>query len=129
MSVAIGANGETLVLDQVNNRIARFSRDGTPLEPLPLTLRTPRDQVIRPARIGHLQVRFDGSARALYVGVSARTDKDERWHQVAQGSGRSVKLEWPREWLRSDAIVEELEIEFVFAPGAKGSHLTRMLLY
>ena len=111
---AVDATPQGLVIDTLGDR---------------LTLRTPRDQVIRPARIGNLQVRFDGPAQALYIGVSARTDKDDRWHQVAQGSGTAVKLEWPRKWLGDDTIVEELEIEFVFAPGAKGSRLTRMLLY
>ena len=41
MALAVGERGETLVLDQVNGRIARWDASGAPLPPWPLALRTP----------------------------------------------------------------------------------------
>src|SRR6185503_11895427 len=69
MSIAIGPNGETLVLDQVNGRIARFSRAGAPLDPLPLALKTPRDLAVGP----------HGEIAVLDPGSDSVTIGDKSW--------------------------------------------------
>ncbi len=43
MSLVVGKDGTTWVLDQVNNRIVRFDKSGAPLEPIPLTLKAPQE--------------------------------------------------------------------------------------
>jgi hypothetical protein len=48
MALAVGARGETLVLDQVNGRIARWDASGAPLPPWTLPLRAPRDLSVGP---------------------------------------------------------------------------------
>lgn len=46
MSLVVGKDGTTWVLDQVNNRIVRFDKSGAPLEPIPLSLKAPQELAI-----------------------------------------------------------------------------------
>ena len=46
MSLAIDANGVTWVLDQVNDRIVRYGKDGKVLDTIPLTVKGAQDIVI-----------------------------------------------------------------------------------
>ncbi|MEO8847566.1 MAG: hypothetical protein ABI440_02900 [Casimicrobiaceae bacterium] len=94
-----------------------------------LTLRTAPDQVIRPSHIGNLRLHFDGPAPLVYLSVSARSAGDDQWRQVAHSSGASARIEWPPQWLQRDTIVDDLEIEMMFAPATKDLRLARVLLY
>ena len=55
MSLAVGPDGSSYVLDQVNGRIARFGPDGKAQEPIPVTQQAPQD----------LAVAKDGTALVL----------------------------------------------------------------
>ncbi|MGC4121466.1 MAG: hypothetical protein QM765_44200 [Myxococcales bacterium] len=46
MSLTIGPDGTSYVLDQVNGRIVRFGPDGKPLEPIPVTQQAPQDLAV-----------------------------------------------------------------------------------
>jgi hypothetical protein len=94
-----------------------------------LTLRSPPDLVIRPASLDRLALRFDGSAQVHHAVIYAKADGDDRWQVIARAQGPDIALEWPATWRARDAIVERLELELAFAPGADGSHLTDVLLY
>lgn len=48
MSVTVDRRGDVLVLDQVNGRIQRWGRDGTPLAPINVTQRAPQDVAVGP---------------------------------------------------------------------------------
>ncbi len=93
-----------------------------------VTLRSPADLVIRPAAIGRLTLRFDGASLNHAV-VYAKANGDDRWHVVARSRSDTAALQWPSEWLKSGAIVEQIELELAFAPGANGSRLLRIALY
>jgi hypothetical protein len=113
MSLAMTQRGDTLVLDQVNGRIARFDAAGGPLPPLPLALRTPRDiaigpggeiAVLDPAAASVALFAPDGAARgvvrienaALATGLVFEpggiwVETDHAWQvRVADGEGRPL---------------------------------------
>ncbi|MFN7133438.1 MAG: hypothetical protein ACK4N5_15265, partial [Myxococcales bacterium] len=46
MSLSVAPDGTTLVLDQVNGRIVRYSRDGVPTDSMQVTLQGPQDIVV-----------------------------------------------------------------------------------
>jgi Bacterial Ig domain len=94
-----------------------------------LTLRSPPDQVIRPRSIAHGLVRLDGPAKLQYVAVYAKADGDDRWRPVARAHDTAFTFDWPADWLRDGRIVERIELELGFEPGADGSRLARVLLY
>ncbi len=92
-------------------------------------MRSPGDQVIRPATIKSLHLRFDGARVPQYVTVAARTGAQAQWRVVGQAAGTAVALDWPREWLDGRTIVEQIELELHFPPGAGKPNLTRVLLF
>jgi hypothetical protein len=94
-----------------------------------MTLRSPADQVIHPQDIGRMFMRFDGPAKLVYAVVSARADGDTKWRVVATAKTTDFALKWPEQWVRNHFIVNQLEMELFFAPGAAESNLSRVLLY
>src|SRR5665213_3452801 len=60
-----------------------------------LTLRSPEDQVVRPALIGRLMLRFEGPARVNLAVVYAKASGDDRWRAVALSNSSTLVLEWP----------------------------------
>jgi hypothetical protein len=94
-----------------------------------LTLRSPPDQVIRPAAVSQLAMRFEGVAQVHHAVVYAKASGEDRWRVIARAHGSAITFDWPAEWLRKDTIIEQLELELAFAPGADGARLTRVLLY
>ncbi len=94
-----------------------------------LTLRSPPDQVIRPDVIKQLLLRIDGPGKLDYAVISAHADGDNQWRVVAQARDSSIALVWPKPWLAGNTIVDQLELELFFTPGAAHSRLTRVLLY
>jgi hypothetical protein len=48
MSFTVGPEGTLLVLDQVNGRIARYDRNGQPLEPIPVSQTLPHELAVAP---------------------------------------------------------------------------------
>lgn len=94
-----------------------------------LTLRSPPDQVIRPSRIGRLMLRLEGAAKINYAVVYAKGSGEDRPRIIARARDDTITLDWPADWLRNDTVIEQLELELAFAPGADGSRLTRVLLY
>jgi hypothetical protein len=93
-----------------------------------MTLVSPPDQVIRPARIGRIFLRFASGAEPSHLKVFAQTDPGEPWTYVGQSTTSSVALTWPAEW-RDDRIVERLKLELSAAPGGEPLTLSRVLLY
>ena len=94
-----------------------------------LTLLSPPDQVIRPARIDRLALRFDGSVRPARIRVAARADAKAAWRDVGSAKGTELALAWPAEWRNERTIVERLRIDLTFAPDAGPATLSRVLLY
>jgi hypothetical protein len=94
-----------------------------------LVLRSPADQLIRPARIARLLLRLEGSAGIADVGVRARLAGDTAWREVAHGTGNVVAFDWPQAWRSPPTLVEQIEVALTLAPGANGARLTRVLLY
>ncbi|MBS0321857.1 MAG: hypothetical protein JSR18_15035 [Proteobacteria bacterium] len=94
-----------------------------------MRMRSPPDQVIRPATIKSLLLRFDGTRVPHFVTVAARTGPQAEWRNVGRTSGNAMTFEWPAEWLDGKTIVEELELELHFPPGTDKPLLTRVLLY
>ena len=95
-----------------------------------VTLLSPPDQVVRPARIERLVLRFARDARPSHVKVSAQVTTNDAWRTVGSAAGPGdVVLDWPAEWRNPRTIVERLKIEFAFAGDSEASVLSRVLLY
>ncbi len=93
-----------------------------------MRLRSPADQVIRPSSITHAELRFEGAATLLEAVAYAKLAGDDRWQAVGRSRGTTLAFEWPAGWKDPRAIVERVEFELAFAPGAAGSHLTAIAL-
>jgi hypothetical protein len=115
MALAMGQRGETLVLDQVNGRIARWDSAGAPMPPWPLSLRTPRDLAVGPRgevaaldptgdRVVLLGV--DGAekeslpirgahAKEASLATSLSVERDGVWVEI--GHAWNVRIDEPRE--------------------------------
>ena len=94
-----------------------------------LTLRSMPDLVVRPRSVDRLALRFEGPVDLTNATVYAKASGDDRWHVVGRGRGNDIVLDWPKAWRDDRTIVERLELELTFAPGADGAKLTRLLLY
>ncbi|HVO89623.1 MAG TPA: hypothetical protein VMV45_13855 [Casimicrobiaceae bacterium] len=93
-----------------------------------VTLLSPGDQVIRPANIERLLLRWEGDARPAKVSVAAQIDPDGPWIDVGSASGQ-VALKWPAKWMREDTIVQRIKLEVTFPPEVRSATLSRVLLY
>ena len=94
------------------------------------TITSPQDQVIRPARIDRLVLRFADAAIPVRVSVSARTGPKAEWRAIGAAAGANeIPLTWPAAWRDGRTIVEQLRIELAFAPETTQATLTRVLLY
>jgi hypothetical protein len=87
------------------------------------------DLVVRPRSVDRLALRFEGPVDLTNATVYAKASGDDRWHVVGRGRGNDIVLDWPKAWRDDRTIVERLELELTFAPGADGAKLTRLLLY
>ena len=94
-----------------------------------LTLLSPPDQVVRPARIARLSLRFDGDIRPARVQVAAQIAPDGAWRDIGSANGPDVALAWPAAWRDGATIVERLRIELAFAADAGAARLSRVVLY
>jgi hypothetical protein len=94
-----------------------------------LTLRSMPDLVIRPSSVDRLALRFGGRVDLTNATVYAKASGDDRWQVVGRGHGNDIVLDWPKAWRGRETIVERLELELTFAPGADGAKLARLLLY
>lgn len=65
LSISVDRQGNTYVLDQVNGRILRFDKDGTPLEPFKVTQQTPHDVI--PTSVGTTLVMDPRRDRSIAV--------------------------------------------------------------
>ena len=94
------------------------------------TIASPPDQVIRPARIDRLVLRFAEGVTPVRVDVSARTGPDAAWHPVGTAAGATdLPLAWPAAWRDGRTIVEQIKVELAFAPDTAQARLQRVLLY
>jgi hypothetical protein len=94
-----------------------------------LTLLSPPDQVIRPARIDRLVLRFDGNARPSRVRVAAQIVPGSAWRDVGEATRTELALRWPTAWRDGRTIVERLRLELSFPSGTGQSTMSRVLLY
>jgi hypothetical protein len=100
MALAAGARGETLVLDQVNGRIARWSASGAPLPPWALPSRTPRDIAVGPG--GEVAVLDPGAGQVTLfdAGGAAKGALPIRGAHIADAAlATSVSLERDGVWV------------------------------
>jgi len=94
-----------------------------------MTLLSPPDQVIRPAEIDRLVLRFSGTT-PVRTKAFARRDAVSDWVQVADAPGTDIALRWPAPWHDDPrAIVEQIRIEISFPAGTRDAKLARVLLY
>ena len=100
----------------------RPDRDG-------VSILSPTDQVIRPAQIERLVMRFRGETQPAAVKVHAQLKPDDAWREIGAATGTDVRLRWPAAWLQPQTVVERIKIELTFAPGAGAATLSRVLLY
>ncbi|HEX6003817.1 MAG TPA: hypothetical protein VFZ14_07460 [Burkholderiales bacterium] len=94
-----------------------------------VTLLSPPDQVVRPARIDRLILRFVHDAGPSDVKVSARVTANGAWRSIGAAARPDVDLNWPVEWRNARTIVERLKIELTFAHDSEPLALSRVLLY
>jgi hypothetical protein len=94
-----------------------------------VTLLSPSDQVVHPARMKSLVLRFDGPVIASRVQVWARDEPNGAWHAVGAAAGPEVTFAWPRAWRNRQTIVEQLKISLAFPADAAPAQLSRVLLY
>jgi hypothetical protein len=94
-----------------------------------VTLLSPPDQLILPARIDRLLMRFENNAAPMRVTVAAQPGPASPWTTVGDASGNEVLLHWPTRWKNDSTIVERLRIELKFAPGAESFALSDIVLY
>ncbi len=94
-----------------------------------VTLLSPYDQVIRPAEIDRLLLRFGNGAKPSRVKIAAQTGSGTQWIDVGQSSSTRVALQWPNAWRDSRTIVERLRVELRFPPDTGPVALLDVLLY
>jgi hypothetical protein len=94
-----------------------------------VALLSPSDQVIRPARIDRLVLRFSGAATPTRVRILAQTDAVSDWIEVGESSRTDVELKWPAPWGDDATIVERIKLELSFDPSTRAAALSRVLLY
>ena len=94
-----------------------------------VTLLSPPDQVLRPARLSTLYLRLAADARPLKVDVEAREGAASPWRRIGSGTGDTLALTWPAAWRKGTAIATQLRLSLHFPRGGSPVNLTRVLLY
>ena len=102
-------------------------------------LLSPPDQVIRANEAQSLIVGFIEASAANHLRVLARKGETDEWREIAprtrvselraDAAGVTVALSWPEEWRSANTIVEQLNIELDFTPGAGNARLARIAVY
>jgi len=94
-----------------------------------ITLLSPPDQVILPAKVDRLLMRFTSNSQPLHVTVAAQLGPASPWTTVGNGSGNEVLLNWPARWKNASTIVERVRVEMTFPPEAESFALSDIVLY
>lgn len=93
-----------------------------------VTLVSPADQVIRPARVDLAVVRVLSGPKPATIAVQARTAPDGAWQEVGRSSAdERIRLRWPEAWKKE--IVVQLQFELGYPPGVTTARVDRVLVY